>query len=587
MIRNYTYGAKAPHINLDRVNEQIFKAHRYRNKLVEIEQGKRKAIADLQTKLIPGLADAQKEIESAKAELVAYYDEISARNAQARSKTGTSEDRKRKSELRQAVRSAVDKIKACKAVEKSPEFSDAVAKVQDQANTDWKRVRAESGVYHGTYQSVDAEARTSFRNSVGLPRFMRWEGCGCVSLFDSDGISIDDAMACTNTKLKIEATDNPKFFVVYLRIGSSEEDNRVPVWAVARVKLHRPIPPGSIIKWAYLEKERIGLTEHWQFRVTINIPDGAVVPKPRAADGSCGVNLGWRKVEGGLRVAYWVGSDGAEGELVIPESRIERYRHPDELRAIRDLKFNEIRAALVEWLRGREIPEWMVESTKFIAQLRSPGKLAGLILRWRENRFAGDEAIYEMLESWRKQDKHLCNWEGHERSTEWRKEMYRQFAVMLSRRYKTIITEDSDWAKMARRAAPDEADEIYTRYVSRIASVGQLRAILCEYGATKTAAKDNTRRCNACGVVNVFDAAKHLHHACDSCGAKWDQDANAARNSLAAIASGGVVAELLEPCEGVEKKPVRARITVAEWRRRVREKRTARKAEDKPLAEAV
>jgi hypothetical protein len=37
-IKNYTYGCKAPHVNLDRVNDQILKAHRYRNALVEQER---------------------------------------------------------------------------------------------------------------------------------------------------------------------------------------------------------------------------------------------------------------------------------------------------------------------------------------------------------------------------------------------------------------------------------------------------------------------------------------------------------------------------------------------------------------------
>jgi hypothetical protein len=582
-IRNYTYGAKPPHVNTDRVSDQIRLAHRYRNSLVEIERWRREQISEIQNKFIPGLAAAQAKIDLTRSALLNHLDLISARNAEAKSRTGTKDDRERTAILRADIRVACEEAKVLKSVEKSDEFIAAMKSLNDEFNEKWRVVRGASGVYYGTYWSVEQNARASFSRSVSPPKFMKWEGHGCVSMNFSPALPIEDALGGKSNKLRIEVSpDNPKFAVAYLRIGSDEGDNRVPVWTACRVRLHRPVPAGSSISWAYISRERIGLTDHWELRLTIDIPEESMPVKVMAGNGTCGVDVGWRMVKDGLRVAVWAGSDGNSGELIIPQCRIKQMEIPENLASRRDISFNEIRAAFSEWLETNRtsIPPWLAEVTEHIGQWKSPGRLAFVVVKWRDNRFAGDAAIFDVLESWRKQDKHLANWQGHARSLDWRKEMYRQFAVMLRKRYAKIIVEDIDWRKLARKAESDQEEDMQTRWYSRLASVGLLCEILRSMtGAEKRKAANTTTDCYLCGHRNNWDH-RELMHTCEGCGETWDQDHCAAKNILA---SADVVKEDQVSLANNATKGVARRITASEWRSRSREKRAARKVESSAM----
>lgn len=581
-VRNYSYFSKPPHLNADRVSDQMWKAHRYRNAMIEIERWKRAEIAAWQSLMLPGLADAQSKLEEAKKQKEDHYTEIKSRNANARSRTGTKDDREKTAQLAAAVKLASESVKAIKAAEKSPAYVDGVSKIQTGASDRGKKARAESGVWYGTYLRVEDHARKSFGESKLPPRFLRWEGDGSVSIHaQPKSIPIEDVLDGSDNMIRIELNpENPMHAVVYLRIGTDSEGKgrAAPIWAASKVKLHRPIPEGSRITWAYLERNRTGLSSRWQLRLTLDIPEQSMpIPKvPLATSGKVGVNLGWRKVASGLRVAYWVGSDGEHGELVIPEDRIKQMRVPEGLRSRRDVSFNEVRAALVEWMGGRDVPEWMKEATKFIGQWRAAGKLAGVSLKWREGRFDGDTAMFDVLEAWRKQDKHLCNWEAHGRSTEWRKEMYRQFALGLRRKYAEVLTDDANWKDMGRKAAPDKEEDDYTRWHARLSSVGELSAILKVAGAAKVNSSFATQTCIACGHVNSFDAKKSIHQTCGGCGVVYDQDRNAASNHLK-HASAQVVDGVQGALATDAGKGVRKRISSAEWRRKGIENRRARK----------
>jgi len=41
-----------------------------------------------------------------------------------------------------------------------------------------------------------------------------------------------------------------------------------------------------------------------------------------------------------------------------------------------------------------------------------------------------------------------------------------------------------------------------------------------------------TKTCHACGSLEDFDAEASIYHTCSQCGARWDQDENAAKNML-------------------------------------------------------
>jgi hypothetical protein len=324
------------------------------------------------------------------------------------------------------------------------------------------------------------------------------------------------------------------------------------------MKLHRPLPEGGRIKRVNVSLRRRGPHEEWSVEVTVDL--GAVVPTGHGI-GAVAVDLGWRVVPGGLRVARW-GGEGVSGELCLTDWDLGGLTKPDELRSIRDRNFAAAREELGAWLKAQDpasLPAWFVTATQHLGQWRSIARLVNLVRRWGAaraedaaarqtlGRFAAslrpdDEDAYVALEAWRYRDHHLWAWESAQRvsSLRHRREVYRVFAAHLARRYEVLVLEDFDLRRIATRApvGADQAENEVARHHRQLAAVSELRLCLVQAFAArggrvvKLPAVDTTRRCHACGHVEVFDAAASIHHTCSRCQATWDQDDNAWRNLL-------------------------------------------------------
>jgi hypothetical protein len=194
------------------------------------------------------------------------------------------------------------------------------------------------------------------------------------------------------------------------------------------------------------------------------------------------------------------------------------------------------------------IPECLAEKIKNAGQWKGANRLAGLMIEWRGKRFDGDSVIFDLLEAWRKRDKHLWDWMENRRSRNqgWRKDLYRVFAATMRKRYAVAKIEDTDWSKIQESAKPEDAtqDDDAIRKNMRIASVGMLlETIRREMAVEEVPAAESTQRCSDCGHLTGETKVASLYHACAHCGSARDQDQNAARNLLnygasAAVASG-------------------------------------------------
>src|SRR5207248_2935626 len=90
----------------------------------------------------------------------------------------------------------------------------------------------------------------------------------------------------------------------------------------------------------------------------ITMPDA--VKLPGAVTGAVAIDLGWRQMGDALRVATWQGENGKSGELRLDARLLSELHKPEELRSLRDEKFNVALASLVAGLGTLgEMPEWM------------------------------------------------------------------------------------------------------------------------------------------------------------------------------------------------------------------------------------
>jgi len=548
----YKYGAKEPVSGLERVKEQLSLAHKYRNKLTEIERKRRESSAETVRRLSPDLDALQIQLDGLYGELTTAKDAIKSANKHARKKVGTPEQKAEVKRLTKVIAEVKPRLaEAKRRAYQSVEGEAALAEIEASTLEECKAARAASGLYWGTYLQVEQSASQS-RKGKAPPRFMRWTGDGKLAVQLQGGMALEEAFIGKDSRFRLDALPSNAWgkgvpsrhrrTTAWLRVGS---DGRNPVWAAVPFTMHRLPPDDSSIKWVYLARRRVGCQYEWSLCLVLSRAEGWGKPD-LASGGTVAVNCGWRRMPDGIRAAYWIGNDGQEGELRLSDRDVSRWTKANDLRGIRDTRFNAVVELLADWMSKHESPDWLAERTRHMRQWRAVAKLAAVVLNWRDNRFAGDETIFSAMEEWRKKDKHLYEWEANQKrkAIAWRDDLYRNFAADLSLRYSTVVLDDTDWKKLAKIPEP-ESDEVNLAAFNRTVSApGRMSAVLKQRFAecVRVKAKNTTQRCNVCGELAQFDAATHLWAKCRNCGAEWDQDANHCLNLLAA-ASGPVVAE--------------------------------------------
>lgn len=569
--RVYAYGAKRPHEGLDAYWAEERAMHRLRNALVEIELDRRKAAREAVLARFPEIAEAEERIAAIDAEIESLRAEIRRRNsAERRRRPADDPATPRIAELRAERGAIVGKhdpaAESCECLRcrrrrayADPDLAGELARIEEGA-----RVRTKA-LYAGretSWANFNAVAQSMSRIRSGPPpRFAPWTGLrGRVVVQIQGGATWDELLAGHRqvkvTPLPLPANARPDgrrarrpWHELRLRIGRDARGDDRSRWVAVRFALHRPIPADARIQQVWLVRRRAGVSDTWSVQFVLARAAGWARPDTAEASGACGVDLRWRELEdGSLLVAYVEGQDGHREELVIPRARLDQLRYTEHLRSIRDREFDRAKAALLQWLSTAEdVPDWLREATASLDRWRSAPRLAGLVLRWRENRFDGDSEIYARMEAWRAQDRHLADWEAAQRRNfeRWRLDAYRRFAARLRWHYETAILEDIDWHELLSRPPAEEQDEPETmnrRWYARVASPGLIRQVV-QQSIADTRLVDpagTSRSCSICGSGPAHDWEPG-HERTYRCAAGHHMPVwrNAARNLLSA-ASGEV-----------------------------------------------
>jgi transposase len=305
--------------------------------------------------------------------------------------------------------------------------------------------------------------------------------------------------------------------------------------------MHRPFPPESVVKRAAVRCRKFADREEWSVEFTVEL----ATERPKTCGkGTVAIDVGWRALPDGIRVASWVGDDGEKGEFLLTHAELSSLGYASKLRSIRDQSFDKARAELIAAIGVvPEHPPWMAQVLATLPLWRNIRRLADLSMSWRENRFLGDEVAFEALEKWRYNEHHLWRWEAHQRigSIRHRRDVYRVFASELAKRYERVVWEDFDLREVATRAdvSQETAENQTARTNRQVVAVSDFRrtvalAFTGRGGSSETVrGAETTIECHACGHIEKFDKAANISHLCAACGALWDQDENAGHNLLA------------------------------------------------------
>lgn len=580
----YEYGLLPPTEKANLVDSQMRSAHRYRNKLVEIELERRKGV-----RAAMGAHEDMAPLEEQIAEVSQKRDDARAQLLQTRKATRSRSD---SADVRAAVRDLGARLRELrakvkelrKAVAADAVVHAAIVQADQHAHDRIIEHRKSCGVYWGTYLLQEADAQRA-RQEKFPPKFRRWTGSGRVSVQLQGGLEVKDLWG-TDTQVQVDPVSdvahNPLMrrgarrraqrTTLRIRVGS---EHRRPIWAEFPMVYHRPLPEGSVIKVVtIIKRPRDCHTWFWLAQFTIEAPE---VSYP-SAQGAVALNLGFSvRPDGSIRSGYLVGSDGIEQEVIVSRRDIDAISKANDLQSKRDNAMNVVRDDLVAWKatlleklapdhkaavqairatypdadgweylirymrhEGPAVPMWFMRATANMHAWRSCERFRALAYTWRANRFVGDGFAYFILNAWRYHEEHLQSWEANMRRIAIirRRDEYRKIASSLRSRYHTVIVDDTDLREFQRSPAPEsEAREIpAVKTNQRLAAGSVLRTtILNAFGSRKwkTSAKNVTKRCHKCGVVNELDRlAMDRQYRCNACNATFDQDANAGHNLL-------------------------------------------------------
>lgn len=549
--RIYSYAAKAPR-ELERVNLEMRRGFEYQRDLVLLEQKRREAWEKLVRERHPEIVPLWEEWRDLDQQITDLYTELRARNAKNRTKTRDPEAKRRLDELFSSRKRAWEAYKKRRSsVLKKDTETQALLEKQDQGfNEKGKELRKNCGLFWAT-KSVVEQAMMAAKKSPAPPRLPRWEGQGHMAVQFQKGCDPADVFTGVSTYMRVakmpeDFSANRKFpltsnsakspwMLAYFRVGTLSRG--VPEWIAVPFRMHRPLPDKCRLKWAYLIRRRVATDYEWYVQFVLSTEDETVFAKPTADSGAVGVDVGYRLRPEGLRVAYWRGSDGQEGELVLATDWLQSFDYLKELASRRDKEFATAVLQLQTGLRElSQLPDWLTKETETLGQWRAPSRLAVLMLHWSQRRFDGDEALFRRINSWRKRDKRAYLEQMHlqQHLQNVRKNAYQRFARKLAMMYREVHVEALEVARMARKVSPLETENGALREYLRQASLGQLLECLRNSGmqATEHEPQNTTLRCHACKFVNKFDDPARLHQRCSQCGASWDQDQNAAINLL-------------------------------------------------------
>jgi len=556
MIKVYKYGLLPPTTNEALILEQISKAHKYRNILVEIERERRELVAAVvgeHTDIEP----IGKELIELKAKRDELREAIKKKRATTRTRSDEPDQRQAVRDMGIKIRECVGRLKVAKTVlYASGDVTARLKAIDDRAKERIKIERAACGVYWGTYLLAEQDIDAAKREKTP-PHFKRWTGDGRISVQLQGGLGVPELWG-VDTQIQIDplspdAHDEAKPRGVRklaqrtrLRMRVQSDASKKPIWAEWPMIMHRPIPEGARIKVATVTRYRRDCRRwDWELHLTVDIPE----PEHRVlgGEGVVALNLGWcasyEHLNGGLRAGFLLSDKHESYEATVAFSVIDRIAKSESLQSIRDKNKNEMHAKMSAWFDGREdLPVWLKERIQYLHAWKSPNKFASLARQWRANRFEGDNVGYETLEAWRYRDEHLQRYEaGMLRSAILdRREKYRLLAARMADQYRTLIIDTTDLSEFQRSPRPEEerieidAVKLNQRRAAAFALRGALVNAFRSAGKLVIQLKAGpiTMPCHACGQLDPWDRIRSREHTCSNCSATWDQDWNACANLL-------------------------------------------------------
>lgn len=492
----YRYGC--PHwADLDEEGmRQLRLAHDLRNELVAIEKRYEAMVAAIWLSF-PEVAMAQQAVDLATAEVTRLSEEMLASRQRARSTVPDPDAKATLAAARKARTAAKAELKRAKEAAKpamrerrgEADAAKRLALGKDNLYADWVQIR---GLGWGTYNDVLDKHRVSVAQVIaarkaGEPaehRFHAWRGEGT--------LTVQVQRAADGTRRRqwelVEGRPAKEWLGRDRRVHEKRTDRRRTLraqlgrgrWLELPVVVHRELPAGADVTYVRVTRRTVAGQQRMSTTLTVRLAAPAPVTSGEAVD----VDFGWASggPELGARVARISTASGNlppvpadVAELVTSGDWWEvwapaRWRNllgrDDAIRADRSQLLDDLRPAVAEALSTDPALAEAVAMTPVQARLVSFPKFNRLARAWPV-----DHPLWPKVEAWRMRDRHLWQFEVHERQQVLarRRDAYRKVAAWLTDAARVIAIEDIDVAELRRRPGVDAEDTHEARGGRRLA----------------------------------------------------------------------------------------------------------------------
>lgn len=563
IARCYKYYCRAPTTGLAAYQGQISLARDYYRASLQLAE-KRRAEFRRQVGEIGELVERplQERLDGLVNANAQARQEKKTRRAQARSKKVDTADLDAQIKSNEAVIDELRReLKSLRQARKNdPRWDTAAAWFKEQTSLDGMALRAEygprgRGLHFRNYLAIDRAVQDQIRRRTkdGSPFNFhcvgRWNTI-VAGIGTSEKISVPDFMASGHSQIRIDPlpegfwdlSSSRRRTVLRMQVGTQKS----PAWIEVPLLLDRPMPEDGLITEVRLIRQPDRPRDRWNAIFVV------LEPAPHttlATTSPVAIDVGWRLRPQGVRVAA-IHHDGKDEELVL-ESQIRDgkdygivsgFEHADGLRALIDVKHNEIRSRLQLYFAETTPPEWLLEATKTMALWHSTRHLARIVDRWASDRYDGDEPAFEAASAWSTTNTHLIDYatSARRRARNRRDDCYRKWAAQICAMRRPIVVEDIDLHEIAELDVDgDNLPQAVRRLRHRVAP-----GMLIQFIATaarhrgipllRVPAQNTSRTCPSCGGNLKVTDPTDLFRTCDGCGQIWDQDYAAARNLAAA-----------------------------------------------------
>lgn len=564
MIKAFKFGMLAPVSGFDQAAiDVLFLRNKLWNSLVELERSHRERYRAL----ITGSDDELSEIQARLDQIEEERAELVRRKKQARAmvrskKVDTSEyddkiDRliAERSDLRARAKDIRLRVRE--------KIKPAISDLENERYEAIKHLSHESGLWWCNKETVIAAydvARVKAMKENAELRFRSFDGTGKFAVRRPGGFPLSDLTSGKLSFARLEALPDDDFAHLSERGKRSRARHHLTMTIMTHkddsgklrrhevtwpIILHRPLPDG-VVKFIHVQRKRVGKDFYWTCSITMEVDEIQKTLIDHPSRTACGIDLGYRLVRDGLRVATLADTKGKVRHLVLPQDWLDRMDHVERIQGWlseqSNLAWQKLKALLTAL---PEYPESYEESINRLLKAGDKTPVRGMrAIHWRlRNEPEIMPEVLGVLDEWeakmRRREREMHNL--RDKLINRRKDMYRSFAYQVANEYALIRIEDMKLNKLAAVKLDDGEGNQMPQVVrnNRTRAALYELALYIQQAAVKTGAEFekmqamySTLVCSNCGHQNTNMDKEDINYRCERCDTLHDQDENAAKNFL-------------------------------------------------------